>query len=1375
MRKQDVYLQAAGKQKQIKKRLCTVAFCLSLVAVLCVFWWLKMTGITLAGEAFCGMDEHQHTDACRTLVCQQEEREAHTHTAACYGCTPEEIPEHVHTEACYGCAPEISTEETTEELAEHVHQEDCLVCTPEETPVHTHTEDCLTCGHEETAGHSHTEECYETSCGKEEHIHDKTCYSDITADIETEEDWEKSLGEIQRDCSTAKQVVQVANSQLGVAESERNFEVDADGIRRGITRYGQWYGNPYGDWSAMFASFCLHYAGVEDLPANAGAESMRLEWEKAGLYKSSSEEAPQVGNLLFLNMESPENAIEPRATFVAVITKVENGIVTAVAGDVDGRVEEIAFEVDAARIVGYGLVPEVSGYEPEVQPPVKAPGQTRYIWLDGTCGGLMSLGGSDNTRYTAAEGSTLTLPTSWKSPEKYHYVLKGWYDLKANKYYEPGATITITQDTVLYADWQAATYDVGEFNAQVDDETISTDHFITTRLFDYGILFNILSERADITVNSSGHSESWSMITNGNNAYNGDPTLNFIFRDWDGQGDFTWPSGANSGTPNYPTDKGQVYASLYTDTIRELLFNPETEVLGKTYLGEGDYLFQLCEDPDHDHYGYYYYNSERNAASYNQSDQRFYVYDYLECTRTSANTGDEGKYSDFLPLNSPYANGNGKTQNTYQYAGVEGEYNGTTHYMYDCRYNDSDNRTDLVGTNFLFGMSVEIDFYLPNAPGTVIGDGYGNQDVYGKDMHFRFTGDDDVWIFVDGKMVLDLGGLHGRETGDINFSTGEVSINGVVDQAKSRTLKSILAGEHTLTLYYLERGSSMSNCAIYFNLAPRFDFTIQKEDVLTRDVLNGAEFSVYLDSKCTVPAELWTSKQSHDNGEPSTNVFTVKNGQAHMWGMGAGNVYYIRETKPPDNPDYGYPNGVICLSFDKEGTASYNVEILDDGGGGVSPGFIVHGFRIDAETQQAYIVATNAPHWVTETTTVQAMKHWADDKNHTGESVTVYLTVTDPDGTVRRLQEATLSAENEWMVQWDNLPKYLEDGVTLVQYGVEESYVSGYYSVVEEQTGQFEIIRTQWQDATTFTDGKEYILKNPNGQALSTQQSAEDTGFKWVSVEEAKNSNLARWKASVKNNTVRLTNLAGQTITLYYGNGSPTDFFAWNRHQEDNTYKQYLTMTKSGNAILLSYNNNYIRNTMLSNGKLDRTNQQNQALKITPSTLMATTTQILIEGQGFLVTNTPLDKETSLTVRKEWVIPPDMDASVYEKEQVTIKLLANGIDTGRTVTLTLKNGWSDAFRGLPYADSEGNVIVYTVKEAKVTDTWIVRYGEVVPSSGAPPNYSTTVTNTYRVGGPLLPTTGSPARLLFTVCGLTLMLIPLIVGFGLRRKRERRRE
>jgi hypothetical protein len=134
-----------------------------------------------------------------------------------------------------------------------------------------------------------------------------------------------------------------------------------------------------------------------------------------------------------------------------------------------------------------------------------------------------------------------------------------------------------------------------------------------------------------------------------------------------------------------------------------------------------------------------------------------------------------------------------------------------------------------------------------------------------------------------------------------------------------------------------------------------------------------------------------------------------------------------------------------------------------------------------------------------------------------------------------------------------------------------------------------------------------------------------------------------------------------------------------------------------------------------------------------------------------------------------------MDASIYEQEQVTVRLYANGVDTGRTITLTLKNGWRGVFRGLPYEDADGNVIVYSVEEVINKDMWIVSYSEMTTTGGSPPNYSTTITNTYRTGGPILPTTGSAERLMYIVCGTSILLGTLIYGFWLRCKEERRRK
>ena len=1283
----DTYLSQVNNSKTVSDRFRNVQWFLSLAVILCVFWGLKLTGITMAGEAFCGMEEHVHGESCAN-------------------------------------------------------------------------------GQE--------------ACPLEEHIHETSCYSDISADLETYEDWEGSLADLMPGAGLAERIVLVARSQLGHAESTRNFRVDPNLVRRGITRYGQWYGSPYGDWSAMFASFCLRYAGAEDLPESAGPETMRLNWEEQGIYKAVDGTDPIAGWLMFLDRN-----LDGAADAVAIVTGTEESRILTIEGDVPagatGEISEISGDVvaetdyatDDPAILGWGLT--TGTYE--VMP--MAVGDARFIWLDGTNGGLMALGGSPNQKWTTVngqtirEGQTITLPTTWQSPDKYSYVLRGWYDVTNSRYYAPGDQVTVTGNMVFYADWAAASYDVGQFNSQVTD-TISTSDFVTIRMFDYGVLFNVLSEQASISYSNDSHTETWNLLTSGRNPYNNEETLNYIFRDWDrGDEDISYPK--NHNDRNNPTEAGTVYSGLYTSKLGSLLFDPNVQVIGKQYLGKADHLFQLCLDPAHEHYGYFYYNSERNAASYNQSDQRFYVYEYLECTRTSSTAADEGKYSDFLPLNSPYVNTNGKQVNTYSYAGVEGEYNGITHYMYDCRYNDNSNSPNYVGTNFFFGMSVEVEFYLPNDPGSG-----GNKDIYGKDMHFRFTGDDDVWIFVDGVMVLDLGGLHGRETGDINFSTGEVTINGVVHQQLTNALRAVTAGEHVLTLYYLERGSSMSNCAIYFNLAPRFSFSIQKEDVLTRDVLNGAQFSVYTDLACTQPARLWTSKDAHDRGEASTNVFTVVDGAAHMWGMGAGNVYYIRETKPPDDPDYGISHGIICLTFDKTGTASYNVEILDEEEYAVAGGFTVHGFRIDTETQQAYIVATNAPEWVEETTSVHVRKLWQDTKSHSAESITVYLTTTDQDGTVRRLQEVRLGADNDWYHCWDNLPKYRADGVTPVTYGVEEAYISGYYSKVE-LVEKYSSTTVEWVTGNSFQNGTTYLL-GANGRYLSTQNNASDTGYMWVDRDTAEGSSLARWKATVNGQKVKLTNEANQTITFYYNGGSsgyPTDFFA-STGGETNEAKQYMNFTSVNNGLRLYYDgadgqDYYLVSGMTDAGKFKYSTNSGDALVLTPTRKVETTVNQEVTGWAYLVTNVPLEQETALTVQKYWDYGKLSPGNLHEQAQVTVKLLADGRDTGRTVTLTLKNNWKDTFRGLPYADAQGNVIAYSVLESWDNGDWIPAYGPVNASGSAPPTYTTTVTNQYRwgLGGPQLPSTGSMARTLYILCGGSIMLATLVYGIASRRKRERR--
>lgn len=128
---------------------------------------------------------------------------------------------------------------------------------------HHHSEACyekkLICGQEESSDHVHTDKCHDSIllCEKKEHTHELSCYSDPDADIETAENWESTFSKVELSGDYRKDVLAIAQSQLGYQESEKNYKVDENGDAKGYTRYGAWYGDEYGDWSGMFVSFAL--------------------------------------------------------------------------------------------------------------------------------------------------------------------------------------------------------------------------------------------------------------------------------------------------------------------------------------------------------------------------------------------------------------------------------------------------------------------------------------------------------------------------------------------------------------------------------------------------------------------------------------------------------------------------------------------------------------------------------------------------------------------------------------------------------------------------------------------------------------------------------------------------------------------------------------------------------------------------------------------------------------------------------------------------------------------------------------------------------------------------------------------------------------
>lgn len=315
----------------------------------------------------CGEEEHTHTADCYTkvLTCGYEEGElenADEVAAAAATSQPTveaepaplslepqiEFVPHEHTEDCY---TEVQTLTCMEE--EHVHGDDCfdpedgsLICDKFE---HTHDESCYTTEYELTCGleegelveqvveptqsaelaamavaepvaleptvdtvepiyHHHTDACYEEvlTCPLPEHHHTVACLSDTSADVETPEELQAANAEAVMTGNWDEDLLSVAKTQLGYEQSEKNFEIDpADGVTlHYYSRYGQSYGNPYGEWDVMFLSYCLKYAGIPQsaIPQEASVLALRssmsdMDW----LLDGEDGSAANVGDIVIYN------------------------------------------------------------------------------------------------------------------------------------------------------------------------------------------------------------------------------------------------------------------------------------------------------------------------------------------------------------------------------------------------------------------------------------------------------------------------------------------------------------------------------------------------------------------------------------------------------------------------------------------------------------------------------------------------------------------------------------------------------------------------------------------------------------------------------------------------------------------------------------------------------------------------------------------------------------------------------------------------------------------------------------------------------------------------------------------------------------------
>lgn len=288
----------------------------------------------------------------------------------------------------------------------------------------------------------------------------------------------------------------------------------------------------------------------------------------------------------------------------------------------------------------------------------------------------------------------------------------------------------------------------------------------------------------------------------------------------------------------YPSIDAGTYTSYgssdkYTDEPLAYLFNNASQENhqqdGKAVYNNVQGLFQL----ENGYYVYDSYGSKGNYAVYNYTTNSFNVYDKAGVYKDSVSSDNLGQFFPFDSADKVFEEKNSQ--------------------LSPLKITDGTNDQ----LNHHFGMSMTTEFVQPN----------GGKTADNKDMIFEFSGDDDVWVYIDGVLVGDLGGIHEKATLKINFATGEVKVghidgaNGTKKEIETTNIKAKFqaAGadttnftgdtfsnstKHTLSFFYLERGAGASNMSLKFNLTTLPSSEVEKVNQ-NGEAVNDATFALY--------------------------------------------------------------------------------------------------------------------------------------------------------------------------------------------------------------------------------------------------------------------------------------------------------------------------------------------------------------------------------------------------------------------------------------------------------------------------------------------------------------------------------------------------
>ena len=179
----------------------------------------------------------------------------------------------------------------------------------------------------------------------------------------------------------AKDLIAIAESQIGYRESETSFRIDENGKQHGYTRYGLWYGNAYGEWCGMFISFCLNYANIPeaDFPREANCNKWRSALRGIAVYEDDEDAyTPAPGDLIFFDITGETD--DPG--HVGIVARVDGDKIYTIEGNQGRAVREMEYKKDDKTIVGYANMAKIIA-RAAVKEATANPAETDYSAIAG--------------------------------------------------------------------------------------------------------------------------------------------------------------------------------------------------------------------------------------------------------------------------------------------------------------------------------------------------------------------------------------------------------------------------------------------------------------------------------------------------------------------------------------------------------------------------------------------------------------------------------------------------------------------------------------------------------------------------------------------------------------------------------------------------------------------------------------------------------------------------------------------------------------------------------------------------------------------------------------------------------------------------------